>query len=152
MTLSDFAPAADILIAQFYEKNWSVVFVFLVDGKNDGACFDDVLGERLDLATIAVHAERNPALTLNLHRIINVNRLAIEKHLVPKDLRQRLCVIKAHILDEFLMQLWTENVPVSVDDTPGCLGLSQLNLLKIADELAVEECLSNRFCHLLFRT
>ena len=33
----------------------------------DGACFDDVLGECLHLAAIAVHAERNPAFPLNLH-------------------------------------------------------------------------------------
>jgi hypothetical protein len=56
----------------------------------DGACFYDVLGERLYLAAIAVHAERNPTLSLNLHRIINVNRLAVEKHFASIGLRQRL--------------------------------------------------------------
>ena len=56
----------------------------------DGACFDDVLGVCLHLAAIAVHAERNAALALNLHGVINVKRLAIEKHLVTKDLRERL--------------------------------------------------------------
>jgi hypothetical protein len=56
----------------------------------DGVCFNDVLGERLHLATIAVHAGRNSTLPLNLHRIINVNRLTIEKHLAIIGLRQRL--------------------------------------------------------------
>src|SRR5271168_1602509 len=68
----------------------------------EGACFDEMLGERLHFAAIAVHAERNPALPLNLHRIIDVKRLAIEKHLVTKDLRERLCIVKAYILNEFL--------------------------------------------------
>src|ERR1700691_4991547 len=81
----------------------------------DGACFNDVLGERFYLAAIAVHAERNPTLSLNLHRIINVNRLAIEKHLAIIGLRQRLRVIKSYILNEFLTQLRTENMSVSVD-------------------------------------
>src|ERR1700733_10408541 len=48
------------------------------------------LGERLHLAAIAVHAGRHPTLPLTLHRIINVNRLAIEKHLAIIGLRHRL--------------------------------------------------------------
>src|SRR5580704_2169800 len=56
----------------------------------DGACFNDVLGERLYFAAIAVHAERDPTLPLNLHRIINVDGLAIEKHFASISLRQRL--------------------------------------------------------------
>jgi hypothetical protein len=56
----------------------------------DGACFNDVLSERVYFAAIAVHAERNPTLSLNLHRIINVDRLAIEKHFASIGLRQRL--------------------------------------------------------------
>jgi hypothetical protein len=114
----------------------------------EGACFDDMLGKHLDLAAIAVHAERNPALPLNLHRIIHVNRLTVEKHLVPKDLRQRLCIVNADILNEFLTQLRTEDVPVSVDDASGCLGLSHWDLLEIVHELALEECVSKMFCHL----
>jgi hypothetical protein len=59
----------------------------------DSACFNDVLGERIYFAAIAVNAEHNPTLLLNLHRIINVNRLAIEKHFAGIGfigLRQRL--------------------------------------------------------------
>jgi hypothetical protein len=93
------------------------------------ALINDVLGERLYLAAITVHAERNPALPLNLHLIINVKRLAIEKHLAVIGLRQRLRVIKSCVVNEFLMELRTENVPVSVDDASGRLGLSHLELL-----------------------
>ncbi len=56
----------------------------------DRVCFDDVLGERLDFAAIAVHTGRHPTLPLNLHRIINIDRLAIEKHLAVIGLRQWL--------------------------------------------------------------
>jgi hypothetical protein len=82
----------------------------------NGARFNDVLGKRLHLAAIAVHAGRHPTLPLNFHRIIDVNRLAIEKHFAGIGLRQRLRVIKAYILNEFLTQLRPENVPVRVDD------------------------------------
>jgi hypothetical protein len=85
----------------------------------DGVCFNDVLGERLYFAAIAVHAGRHPTLPLNLHRVINVHRLAIEKHFASIGLRQRLCVIQAYIVNEFLKQLRTENVPVSVNDASG---------------------------------
>lgn len=34
VTFPDFTPAADILVAQLDEKNWSLVFVFPVNGKN----------------------------------------------------------------------------------------------------------------------
>jgi hypothetical protein len=87
----------------------------------DGAAFDDAVGERLYLAAIAVQTERNSTLLLNLHRIVNVNRLAIEKHLARVGLWQRLCIIKANILNELLTQLRTENVPVRVDDASGRL-------------------------------
>src|SRR5580698_1639613 len=100
----------------------------------DGACFNDVLGERIYFAAIAVHTERNPTLSLNLHRIINVNRLAIEKHFTSIGLRQRLRVIKAYILNEFLTQFRTENVPVGVDDASGRSGLGHLDLLEMVDE------------------
>jgi hypothetical protein len=103
----------------------------------DGACFNDVLGERLHLAAIAVHAGRHPTLPLNLHRIINVNRLAIEKHLASIGLRQRLRVIKAYILNEFLAQFRTENVPVSVDDASGRFGLGHFRISLMVDELAL---------------
>jgi hypothetical protein len=103
----------------------------------DGARLNDVLSERLDLAAIAVQARRNPTLPLNLHGIINVNRLAIEKHFASIGLRQRLCIIKAYILNEFLAQLRTENVPVRIDDGSGCFGLSHLDLLEVVDEIAL---------------
>ena len=85
----------------------------------DGARLDDVLGERLHLSSIAVHAGRHAALPLNLHRIIDVNRLAIEEHFAGIGLRQRLRVVKAYILNELLTQLGPENVPVRVDDASG---------------------------------
>jgi hypothetical protein len=103
----------------------------------DGARFNDVLGERLHLAAIAVYTGRNPTLPLNLHRIINVNRLAIEKHFASIGLRQRLRVVKAYILNEFLTQFRTENVPVSVDDASGRMGLDHLDLRELADALAL---------------
>jgi hypothetical protein len=106
----------------------------------DGARFNDVLGERLHLAAIAVHAGRHPALPLNLHRIINVNRLAIEKHFAGVSLRQRLRVIKAYILNEFFTQLRTENVSMSVDDASSRLGLGHLDLLEMVDELELSCC------------
>jgi peptidoglycan hydrolase-like protein with peptidoglycan-binding domain len=56
----------------------------------DGASFNDVLSERLHLAAIAVYTGRHPTLPLDLHRIGNVNRLAIEKHFASIGLRQRL--------------------------------------------------------------
>jgi hypothetical protein len=103
----------------------------------DGACFNDVLGECLYLAAIAVHAERNTTLLLNLHRIVDVDRLAIEKHFVGIGLRQRLFVIKAYILSEFLTQFRTEDVPMGVDDASDWFRLSHLELLEIVDELAL---------------
>ena len=95
----------------------------------DGARFNYAIGERLYLTAIAVQTERNSTLLLNLHRIVNVNRLAIEKHLACVCLRQWLCVIKAYILNELLTQLRTENVPVSVDDGSGGLGFRHLEYL-----------------------
>jgi hypothetical protein len=95
----------------------------------DGACFDDVLGEGLYLAAIAVNAGRNPTLPLNLHRIINVNRLAIEKHFAGVGLRQRLRVIEADVLNEFLTKFWTKNMAVRVDDGSGRFGLSHSEYL-----------------------
>ncbi len=95
----------------------------------DGARFNNAIGERLYLTAIAVQTERNSTFLLNLHRIVNINRLAIEEHLAGIGLRQRLCVIKAYILNEFLTQLRTENVPVRVDDASGWLGLSHLETL-----------------------
>jgi hypothetical protein len=94
----------------------------------NGASFNDVLGECLHLAAIAVHAGRHPTLPLNFHRIIDVNRLAIEKHFAGIGLRQRLRVIKANILDELLTQFRAENVPVRVDDAPGPFGLSHFGI------------------------
>src|ERR1700733_3022400 len=109
----------------------------------DGACFNDVLGERFDLTAIAVHAKRDPTLPLNLHRIINVNRIVIEEHLACVCLRQWLCVIKAYIFNELLTQLRTENVPVRVDDASGRLGFRHLEYL-------YWESLPNT-CHRLYR-
>jgi hypothetical protein len=56
MTFSDFTPAADIFIAQFYEKNWSIVFVFPVDGKN------------LSLISVDLHDRTGP--DERVHRIV----------------------------------------------------------------------------------
>jgi len=113
-----------------------------------------VLGERLDLAAIAVHAGRHATLPLNLHRIIDANRLAIEKHFAGISLRQWLCVIKAYILNEFLTQLRTENVPMSVDDASGCFGLSHLDLLEMLDVHALAtptaECVVLRSTPIVF--
>jgi hypothetical protein len=95
----------------------------------DGARFNYAIGERLYLTAIAVQTERNSTLLLNLHRIVNVNRLAIEKHLAIIGLRQRLCVIETYILNELLAQFWTENVPVSVDDGSGGVGIRHLEYL-----------------------
>src|SRR5271163_2082212 len=88
----------------------------------DGARFNYAIGERIYLAAIAVQTERNSTLLLNLHRIINVNRLAIEKHLAGIGLWQRLRIVKAYVLNELLLQLGTEDVPMSVDYASGRLG------------------------------
>jgi hypothetical protein len=77
---------------------------------------------------------------LNLHRVINVDRLAIEKHFAGIGLWQRLCVVKAYVLNEFLAQLRTEDVSMSVDDASGCLGLGHLGLFEMVDELALSRC------------
>jgi hypothetical protein len=95
----------------------------------DGARLNNAIGERLYLATIAVETERNSTLLLNLHRIVNVNRLTIEKHFTGIGLRQRFCVVKAYVLNELLLQLGTEDVPMSIDDASGRLGIRHVEYL-----------------------
>jgi hypothetical protein len=102
----------------------------------DGIGFNDVLGERLHLAALAVHAIRHSALPLNVHRIINVNRLAIE-NISPSNSLRNGFESSSPILNEFLTQLRTENVSVSIDDASGGFKLSHLELLEMGMVLGI---------------